>query len=357
VPQNLFTPLEDFMNSEPALHEDQFFAPVWRMIAYDGHVWAVPTTTDTTCLLWNKTEFRKAGLDPERPPQTFEELMEYTVKLTIKGANGSIDQMGFLPWLPWDQAHMWGCLFGGDWFDFTKDRAVCGNDPAIIASLRWQQSFTLDPNAASNPPYAMDPEKVQAFVKGIGDYMSVNNPFYLGKVAMITEGEWQVTFIPKYAPGLEWGVAPIPQPAGARPATYCPSCNAEAIPSTARHKDAAKKYLRWFYNPRPDGRPAPVSDYNFAIHNIPVRMKEAREDRFMNDPKFRVFVDELFRNQHVDTQPMIPVSQYMLDEIERVREKVAFREMSPEQAARDVEDTANRELTRMRALMHRGQTP
>jgi multiple sugar transport system substrate-binding protein len=325
------------------------------MVHFDGHVWALPTTTDTICLLWNKTAFRKAGLDPDRPPQNLDELEEYAAKLTVRGPKGVIEQMGFLPWLPWDNTFMWGVLFGGQWYSEQDKRVECGEDPAIIASLAWQQSFTLDPNAKEQLPYAMDPERIAAFNKGIGDYMSANNPFYSGKVAMISEGEWQVTFIPKYAPGLDWGVAPLPQPKGVAPIAYGPTCVADVVPATARHPEAAKRFLRWFYSPRPDVGFSPASDYNFAIHNIPPRPAEALQERFISNPKFKVFVDQLL-TKPVSLYPVLPVTQYLTDTIEREREMVTFRKKTPKEGAMTVQTLVNRELDRVRELLKRRQS-
>lgn len=354
APEGCFLPLDDLIAETPALDPDAYFDFAWDMVHFDGHTWAIPTTTDTYCLVWNKQAFRDAGLDPERPPQNIAELQEYAAKLTVRTPDGMIDRMGFLPWLPWDLSIMWGGMFGGNWYDAEAGRVNIANDEGLIAAFRWQQSFTLDPNLPreQQPPYAMEPERVAAFSRGLGEYMSANNPFYQGKVAMITEGEWQATFIPRYAPGLDWGVAPLPQPEGVPPRAYAPACIVDVIPSTARHPEEAKRFLQWFYSPRPDGRPSPDSDYNFMIHNIPPRINEALQDRFMDHPRFRVFVEQLFGRELV-SYPVMPVSQFMIDQVQRQRERVVFRRTTPEEALQEIETAVNRELERVRALIAR----
>jgi ABC-type glycerol-3-phosphate transport system substrate-binding protein len=50
----------------------------------------------TLALVYNKDHFRAAGLDPEKPPATWEQLREYANKLTIdKDGDGNSDQYGF----------------------------------------------------------------------------------------------------------------------------------------------------------------------------------------------------------------------------------------------------------------------
>ncbi len=356
APQGCFTPLEGRMSGVPALAQEAFFPHAWDGVAFDGHVWGIPTTTDTQCLLWNKGLFRKAGLDPERPPRTLAELEEYAARLTVRDAAGELTQMGFLPWLPWDFSHMWGALFGGTWYDADAGRAVCGRDPAIAATFAWQQGFALNPSGGPAKSYALDPERVAAFRSGFGAYQSASNPFYTGKVAMMIEGEWQVTFIPKYAPTLDWGVAPIPQPEGVAPRAYASAVVMDAIPAGSRHVEEAWAFLRWFYSPRADGRPSPASDYAFAVHNIPARRGEAMQSRFMDDPKFAVFVRELL-DKPVEALPAIPVAQLLIDEAERQREFVNLYKRTPQEAAAAVEATVNNGLEHWRAARERGERP
>lgn len=338
--QGCFTPLEDRMKECPYLEEKDFFPHAWKMVCFDGHVWGIITTIDTTCLLWNKNAFRKAGLDPEKPPKTIAELEEYAAKLTIRSAAG-IEQYGFVPWQPWDQTFLWGVMFGGKWWDENTGLLTCGSDPAIIRSLAWQQSFSIDPRSNSNPPYAVDPARTSQGRLG-GAYQSANNPFYTGKVAMITEGEWQCTFIPKYAPDLDWGVAPVPQPEEVPPICNSQDGVADAIPSGSRHADEAWEFLKWFYSPRPDGRPSPASDYCMLIHNIPPRKEEALQERFIGDPKFGVFVRQLLERPAASF-PTIPAAQFLSDIMDEQREQLLYRVVTPEQAAQTIEQATNAE--------------
>jgi multiple sugar transport system substrate-binding protein len=346
VTQGCFTPLDDFVENVPSLRREKFYPSCWDMVSFAGHVWGIPTTTDTYCLLWNKQAFRKAGLDPERPPKTLKELEEYAEKLTIQSSRG-VEQIGFLPWQPWDMTTMWGLFFGATWYDYEKGVANCGNDPNIIKMFQWQQSFAINPNGSINAKYALDPEKIQSFQQGFGSYMSANNPFYSGKIAMIAEGEWQVTFIPKYAPDLDWGVAPLPVPEGCEPLAYGAPSVADCIPKGCKNVDAAKAYLKWFYSPRDNGGPSPVSDYDYAIHNLCPRIEDAKQERFISDPKFKVFVDVL-NDRRVAISPVTPLPQYFGDEMERQRERVVFYKTTPEQAARELQEKVNRELDRAR---------
>ncbi|MBI5094118.1 MAG: ABC transporter substrate-binding protein [Candidatus Hydrogenedentes bacterium] len=338
--QGCFMPIEDEVAKSSYLSQSNFLPHAWSLVSFDGHIWAIPTTTDTYCLLWNKNAFRRAGLDPEVPPKTIKEIEEFAVKLTVK-KGGQIEQYGFVPWQPWIQTYMWGGLFGGKWFDEKTMLASCANDPEIIKAFQWVQSFAINPKKSEQLPFAVDPGLTAQNKLG-GQYQSANNPFYSGKVAMITEGEWQCTFIPKYAPDLDWGVAPIPQPEGVPPLCFAPECVVDAVPAGSRHPREAWEFLHWFYSPRPGGT-SPASDYNFAIHNVPPRRDEAMQDRFISDPKFKVFINELLSKPGIILPPS-PAAQYLLDKVENYHEKMTFGWLPAEQAAQEIEDLANTEI-------------
>ena len=355
APQGIFQPLDDFMARTPAVQQDKFFPHCWDMVDFDGHIWAVPTTTDVYCLMWNKALFRHAGLDPEQPPRNLEELVAFAERLTVRDASGRVEQIGFVPWLPWDLSAMWGGLFGTDWYNETTGHFDLENDAAALASMRFQQQFAWGEAPETHHPYGLDMDSLAAFNKLSRSYMSANNLFYAGKVAMITEGEWQVTFVPKYAPGLEWGVAPLPQPAGVAPRGYGPSCIVDAIPATARHPEAAKTFLAWFYSPRSPGGTSPVSDYNLAIHNIPPQREDALDERFIGNPKFKVFVEQLL-DKPCFRFPVTPVTQFFGDELERQRERVTMGLATPEEALAETALLCNRELDRIRELLKRRES-
>ena len=48
----------------------------------DSHIWAIPKMLATEVWFYNKTMFRKAGLDPDKPPQTLEEFQKAAKALT-----------------------------------------------------------------------------------------------------------------------------------------------------------------------------------------------------------------------------------------------------------------------------------
>lgn len=71
------------------------FWPAFLMNSYfDGKIYSIPFQRSTIIMYYNKDAFRAAGLDPEVPPTTWEELVEYAKKLTVRDEAGNVTQWG-----------------------------------------------------------------------------------------------------------------------------------------------------------------------------------------------------------------------------------------------------------------------
>jgi sn-glycerol 3-phosphate transport system substrate-binding protein len=60
-----------------------------------GKLYSMPWNISTPLLYYDKDAFREAGLDPEKPPQTLEEIRAAAEKLTRKDAGGNVTRYGF----------------------------------------------------------------------------------------------------------------------------------------------------------------------------------------------------------------------------------------------------------------------
>ncbi|NSW52394.1 MAG: extracellular solute-binding protein [Anaerolineae bacterium] len=242
-------------------------------------IWCLPWGADIYALFWNKDAFEAAGLDPESPPTTMEELEAYAEQLTVVGDDGTIEQIGFIPDQAWSHSDLYVRLFGGFWYSDDGTQLAVNSQP-MIDMLLWQQQFY--------DKYGYD--EVLAFSTGFGDqYMSPDYPFYTGKLAMYVDGEWQTgpNFISALKPELNYGVAPFPYPADhpERANTGVVQGTVAVIPANVKDPEASAKLLAWIMSPEV------VAEEMCVNANLPTSKKAAQDPCFMENPKFKVFVD------------------------------------------------------------------
>ncbi|HHW05877.1 MAG TPA: ABC transporter substrate-binding protein [Methanothermobacter sp.] len=87
--------LDKFTNSWK--DKRNFFDSAWRTGIYKGHVYGIPLSFDVRPLWYRKDFFKEAGLNPNSPPQTWDQLLRMATKLTKKEGN-KVVRSGF--WVP-----------------------------------------------------------------------------------------------------------------------------------------------------------------------------------------------------------------------------------------------------------------
>lgn len=160
---------------------------------YDGSTYGVPQVTDTLGLMYNKELFEKAGLDPEAPPTTWDEVQSAAETLKSKAkVDGIYINSGGYFLLPF----MYG--EGADLVD-ADAQTITVNSPEAAAGIQVAQDLVK--SGAAVKPVANDP------------YGTMMTLFKEGKVAMIINGPWEVAGIaddPKFGGIENLGVAPVP---------------------------------------------------------------------------------------------------------------------------------------------------
>jgi multiple sugar transport system substrate-binding protein len=293
---------------------DFFEAPLTQCEEGDK-MWCLPWGTDLYALFWNKDLFEAAGLDPEDPPQTMDQLVEFADKLTKVGADGKLEQIGFIPDLSWSHSDLYTRLFGGFWYS-DDGLHVTANSQPMLDSLTWQQQFYSK--------YGYD--NVLAFASGFGEYSSPDHPFYAGKVAMMVEGEWQTgpNFISAFKPELNYGVAAFPPPSDhpERAGTIVNQGTVVVIPSGGRNKEAAAQLLAWMMSPE-------IVAEEFCFNaNLPTSKKAAQDPCFTSNPKFKVFTD-LMSSPNAFAVITTPISLELNDALAQVEEQVLHTGADP----------------------------
>jgi ABC-type glycerol-3-phosphate transport system substrate-binding protein len=222
---------------------------------YRGKTWALPIVPASTALVINKRLFSEAGLDPEKPPTTIEELDAFAEKLTrweVTSADGIKHiESGYLPDVPAERKRLlqvgflpnepsWW-MFG--WGDFFGGRLLRGSEtistatPANIRGFEWVASYSQKLGVGV----------IKRFRSGFGNSASPQSAFLSGKVAMVMHGVWIHNYVERYAPGLAWLAAPFPYPADHPELARTTRADADVlmIPVGSAHPEEALRFVEY----------------------------------------------------------------------------------------------------------------
>lgn len=85
-------PMQKFID-EDQFDVSQFEENILGYYTFDGQLYSMPFNSSNPILYYNKDMFREAGLDPDNPPTTFEEVTEAAEALTGGGQYGASFQV------------------------------------------------------------------------------------------------------------------------------------------------------------------------------------------------------------------------------------------------------------------------
>jgi ABC-type glycerol-3-phosphate transport system substrate-binding protein len=157
---------------------------------YRGSLWGLPDQTNGLCLFYNKEMFRDAGLDPERPPTTWGEVIEYGKELTDKEEGVFGIGLTYSLWwtLPFFYTHGATLL--------SEDGTRCLlNSPEGVAAFQLKVDMYQKHGIEGGAWRA----------GGIANDLGFQN----GRYAMILNGPWAVESLKRT--GIDFGVGLIPE--------------------------------------------------------------------------------------------------------------------------------------------------
>jgi multiple sugar transport system substrate-binding protein len=310
--------------------KDEFFEPCWRQCEYKGRTWAITWCADPNfCFFWNKDAFRKAiaageiapeyagKIDPERAPATVAEMDLYNDAIT-KRQGDRLVRVGIVPWGVYSRANSlftWGWAWGGEFYDVGHFK-VTANHPRIVEALEWMCSYARK----------YDYRSVAALQSTFGS--AEQNPFIVGKQVMQLLHIGGLEELRRYAPRLECGTAPLPQPQGGEKDSSWVGGWTVAIPSTladpARRR-AAMEYILWA-SASPEGTHLDVR----TLGGYPGWKAAPFFEEAARDPRAAAFVEILKKCKH--QRPVMPAQAFYMNELDRAVDRAVRGELTPQQA-------------------------
>lgn len=199
-----------------------------------GKTWGIPFQRSTIVMYWNKDLFKEAGLDPNRPPQNWNELVEMGQKLTKKDAAGNVST--------------YGVQVPSSGFPYWLFQAFTTQNGVELMNAAGTETYFDKPEVVQALQYWVDlSRKHQIHPSGVVEWGTTPKDFFERKAAMIWTTTGNLTNIRSNAK-FDFGVAMLP--AGKQRGTPTGGGNFYVLnKATPAERDAAVKFMKWASTP------------------------------------------------------------------------------------------------------------
>ena len=183
-----FLDITDRLAASDVIDIDRVFDGPRASLTWDGAIYGIPRASNTIALYYNKDMYEAAGLDPDSPPQTWDELLEAARALTdpdndVYGIafSARASEEGTFQFLPWAQ------MAGGGFENINAD--------GVADALKLWKAF-LDEGLASPDTLTRGQWDSTGTFNGGNAAMAISGPWELGRMASDADFEWGVTLLP-----------------------------------------------------------------------------------------------------------------------------------------------------------------
>jgi len=310
-----------------------------RVLAYysvKGVLWPMPFNNSNPVLYYNKKAFAKAGLDPNKPPLTLDDVKADSQQIVRSGAAPfglalKTDAWYFEHWL----AKAGHTLVNNGNGRTARATAVTFDDPTGISLLQWIDDMVTSKLALSTGTSDVD------------HYLAVAN----GRAAMTIDTSAALgTITQLFAAGqyanVELGVGPMPGPTSPDGGVLVGGgANYIVSRSSAAKQAAAYEFAKYLLSPRVQSEWAAATGYTPVSASAAAMAPLAQ--KYAHQPEYKVAYDQLLAGAENEATAGPVIGAYgakgsgvrgaIIDAIA----KVVDQRSTPQQAARDAAAQAN----------------
>ncbi len=173
-----------------------FYPALMANGTYKGKVYGIPFQRSTIVLYWNKDAFKEAGLDPNRPPATWDEMTKMAEKLVKKDASGNVAR--------------WGVEVPSTGYAYWMFQAFARENGHDLMSSDGTRTYYDNPDVIAALQYWRDlGAKYHVMPEGTIEWGTLRQAFTEGKTAMMWHTTGNLTAV-KNSARFPFGVAMLP---------------------------------------------------------------------------------------------------------------------------------------------------
>lgn len=333
-------PLDSYYE-QTGLDPNLFMDYAIRESSFEGKIYAIPTSSDTRMLYWNKQLFREAGLNPEVPPTTLEQVSDFAQKLTRVDDQGNLDVIGFVAL--YGNGRSYNYIYSDHLPLLSEDgRTVLFNTPENIKIFQWvKDTYDMLGGAV----------KVNAYTSTF--QTDANDPFLTGQVAMLVNGDWVMSTYAKYNPDLDYGVALIPNSTGTDLGTWSGGWSF-CMPKGAKNPEAGFEFMKWWCTEAPRYSSEAAKAFVESQGNVFIPGMQTYQP--LSDYLTETYIAQLDEDlrakvefaydimQYSTCREISPIAEFSMQQLIAAEDKMLLENLTPEEAFGPANDAVQAEL-------------
>lgn len=311
-----FAPLDDYIGKWS--EKDDLFESALNIGKVKDKIYGLGFYPAPEILTYRKDYFQEAGLDPNKPPATWEELAEYAEKLVKKDASGNVIRAGLD--IPGNNASVFIEPFmrqnGSKVIDESKE-APMFNDAKSVEALQYVTNLA---NKKVNIPFNY--QKKDEF------------PFMSGKSAMSFLQTTMITTFLANNPNLKdkFGFVPVLQ---RESKVAFNGYRLFTIGAGSKHKEESWEFIQFMMSKEEMWK-------RYTDLKIPVVRKSLEKEFMEKDPAFNGVLLDYVKNGK--GKPIIPWTSLYDKYIQLAYEEAISGKKSAEQALKDAQTGLEKEI-------------
>ena len=192
--ENAIVPMDDLVADKSWFKS--FYPAFMANGQIGGKTWSIPFQRSTIVLYWNKDAFKEAGLDPEKPPATWDEMAKMGAKLVKKDAAGNVTR--------------WGIEIPSTGYAYWMLQALAIENGQKMMNEAGTEVYLTAPKTVEALDYWVGLSRKDAVMpKGSIDWATLRTDFVEGKTAMMWHTTGNLTAV-KNSAKFNFGVAMLP---------------------------------------------------------------------------------------------------------------------------------------------------
>jgi sn-glycerol 3-phosphate transport system substrate-binding protein len=289
-------PITDYISEDD---KNDILSQFWNGVTRQREIYAFPFNHSVQVLYYNKDAFEKAGLDPDKPPKTWEDVIKYGKKLTKDfDGDGTIDQWGILVSLE----GVFGFTplirqVGGEFLNNDRTKALFNSEEGVrVMELVQKMAYE----------YKIMPSNWTLF--------EGTSAFLQGKIAM---GPITCAGIKFAEDNLPWKLGIAPLPYIENKSVLLGGAGLVIFSKSSHRRKAAMNFISWLTNKENSIRWHEKTGY-LPIRKSAMESFELQSFHRLN-PNYKVPVEQLSYSRPPDFTPYLPqidqIVRYAIEDI------------------------------------------